>query len=179
VNTAKTTLPRSCSLILLAGVAACSGPIETRSGIAGAPVAPAAAVALAPMPHDADATSLAARTAVAEALRQHGYILADDAPLRIDVALAERAAGAEVRALAGPALSPAKSQRLLQDCHDQTHRLTLAAFDPARPGVTRVWAEEHHCKGTLAASLPALADQAVAALAADMPERTTLRTGRD
>ena len=179
MNTAKTTLPRSWSLMLLAGVAACSGPIETRSGIAGAPLASAAAVALAPLPEDAGAESLAARNAVAEALGRHGYRLADDAPLRIDVALAERTAGVEVRALAGSALSPAKSQRLLQDCHDQTHRLTLAAFDPARPGVTRVWAEEHHCKGKLAASLPALADQAVAALAATAPERTTLRAGRD
>ena len=175
----KTTLPGSCALLLLVGLAACSGPIETRSGLAGAPVASATAVALVPLPESASAESLAARTAVAEALGRYGYRLADDAPLRIDVALAERAAAVAVRALAGPALSPAKRQRLLQDCHDQTHRLTLAAYDPARPGVTRVWAEEHHCNGTLAASLPALADQAVAALTAATPERMTLRAGRD
>ena len=169
----------TCSLVLLAGVAACSGPITTRSGIAGPPVAPTTAVTLAPAPEDAGAVTLAARAAVAEALGRHGYNLAPDAPLRIDVALAERAAGVDVRAVAGPALSPAKNQRVLQNCHDQTHRLTLAVYDPARPGVTRAWAEEHHCHGLIAASLPALAEQAVLALALATPERRTERSGKD
>ena len=175
----KTGLPRSWPLILLAGVAACSGPIATRSGIEGPPVTPATAVALAPLPEGAGAATLTARVVVAKALERHGYRVTPDAPLRIDVALAERAAEVDVRTLAGPALSPAKPQRLLQDCHDRTHRLTLAAYDPARPGVTRAWAEEHHCKGPIAASLSALADQAVAALAAATPEQRTERPGKD
>ena len=120
-----------------------------------------------------------ARAAVADALGKHGYRLVPDAALRIDVAIAERAAQVDVRPLVGAPLSPAKSQRLLQDCHDHTHRLTLAVYDPATPGVTRAWAEEHHCKGTLAASLPALADQAVAALAVAAPERRSKRAGKD
>ncbi|MFM9937076.1 MAG: hypothetical protein ACKVOL_12880, partial [Novosphingobium sp.] len=100
-------------------------------------------------------------------------------PLRVEVAIAERPAQVDLRPLAGAALSPAKTQRLLQDCHDRTHRLTLAVTDPAHAGVTRAWAEEHHCKGTLAASLPALAQQAVAALAVAAPERSTERAGKD
>ncbi len=124
-------------------------------------------------------TSLAALAAVTEALGRHGYRIAPDAPLRIDVALTERAAGVDVQALGGGELSPAKSQRLLQDCHDRTHRLALAVYDPARPGVTRVWAEEHHCRGLIAASLPALAEEAVAALALTGPERITERNGKD
>ena len=85
----------------------------------------------------------------------------------------------EVRALGGPALSPAKTKQFLQDCADRTHRLTLALTDPARPGVTRAFAEEHHCNGTLTASLPVLAQQAVSALALPGPERITRRSGRD
>lgn len=168
------------ALILLAG---CAGPVTTRSGIAGLPIAHGAAFALAPAPEGAGSTAEAARAAVVDALARQGYRLAADAPLRIEVALAEREAKVDVRPLSGPlsgpVLSPAKSQRPLQDCRDRTHRLTLVAYDPARPGVTRTWAEEHHCKGTLAASLPVLADQAVTALAAAVPERVTKRTGKD
>ena len=138
---------------------------------------------------------MAAYTAVAEALGRYGYPVSSEAPYRIEIALAERAADVDVLALAqsgaqpgaqtaaGSALSPAKTKRLFQDCKDQTHRLTLAviaaAGQPVRPGVTRAWAEEHHCKGTLAASLPALADQAVAALALTGGERITKRRGQD
>lgn len=165
--------------MLLAGVAACSGPIATRTGLDGPPVAPATAVALMPAPEGAGPAILSACDAVAQALGRRGYRLSDDASLRIEVALAERAASVDVRPLTGGALSPAKTKRLLQNCEDRTHRLTLAASDPARPGVTRAWAEEHHCKGTLDASLPTLADQAVAALALDVPERVTERSGRD
>lgn len=172
----KTKLVWSCALILLAG---CAGPIATRSGIAGPPLSPGAALALVPLAESAGSTAEAARAAVTEALARQGYQLVADAPLRIEVALAERAAGADVRALSGAVLSPAKTQRPLQDCRDRTHRLTLVAYDPARPGLTRAFAEEHHCKGTLAASLPALADQAVRALASVVPERVTTRAGKD
>lgn len=130
---------------------------------------------------------MAAHTAVAEALGHRGYSVVSEAPYRIEIALAERAADVDVRPVAGPvagpALSPAKTKRLFQDCKDQTHRLTLAVIaasgSPARPEVTRAWAEEHHCKGTLAASLPALADQAVAALALAGGERISKRQGKD
>lgn len=172
----KTTSLWPCAIILLAG---CAGPVATRSGIAGPPIGPGAAFALAPMAEGAGSTAEAARAAVAEALARQGYRLAVDAPLRIEVAIAEREAQVDVRPLSGAALSPAKSQRPLQDCRDRTHRLTLVAYDPARPGVTRTWAEEHHCKGALAASLPVLADQAVTALAAAAPERVTKRAGKD
>lgn len=169
--------------ILLAGAAACAGPVTTRSGIEGPPVLAATAVTLAPVPQDAGPAALAAHTAVAEALGRRGYPVMSDAPFRIEIALAERAADVDVRPVAGPALSPAKTKRLFQDCKDQTHRLTLAVIatsgSPARPRVTRAWAEEHHCKGTLAASLPALADQAVAVLAHAGPERSTNRPGKD
>ena len=163
-------------LTLLAG---CAGPIATRSGFTGTPIFPGATFALAPVPEGAGSTAEAARAAVAKALGRHGYRLAADAPLWIEVALAEREAEVDVRPLSGAVLSPAKSQRALQDCRDRTHRLTLVAYDPARQGVTRSFAEEHHCKGLLAVSLPVLADQAVTALAAAVPERLTTRAGKD
>ena len=126
-------------LIIITGVAACAGPITTRSAIEGSPIPSATAVALAPAAEDAGAAMLTARDAVAEALVRHGYRLSSEAQLRIEVALSERAADVDVRALAGSALSPAKTARLFQDCRDRTHRLTLAAVDlaspPTRPGV--------------------------------------------
>lgn len=187
----KPKLRWSSLVILLAGAAACAGPVTTRSGIEGPPVLAATAVTLAPVPQDAGPAALAAHTAVAEALGRRGYPVASDAAYRIEIALAERAADVDVRPVvgpvagpvSGPALSPAKTKRLFQDCKDQTHRLTLAVIatsgSPARAGVTRAWAEEHHCKGTLAASLPALADQAVAALALGGGERISKRQGKD
>ena len=183
----KSKLRWSSHVILLAGAAACAGPVTTRSGIAGPPVLSATAVTLAPMPQDASPAAMAAHTAVAEALGRHGYPVSSDAPFRLEIAMAERAADVDVRPVAGsvtgPALSTAKTKRLFQDCEDQTHRLTLvviaASGQPVRPEVTRAWAEEHHCKGTLAASLPSLADQAVAALALAGGERITKRRGQD
>ena len=170
-------------LILIAAMAACAGPITTRSGIEGPPVLAATAFALAPAAEDAGSATLTARDAVAAALERHGYRLSSEAPLRIEVALSERAADIDVRTLGGPAISPAKTTRLFQDCRDRTHRLTLAVMDlavpPTRPGVTRAWAEEHHCKGTMAASLPSLAEQAVAALSLGGFERSTQRSGKD
>ncbi len=167
-------------LILLAG---CAGPVATCSGIAGSPISPGAAVALAPAPEGAGNAAEAVRAAVSEALVRQGYRLAANAPLRIEAALAERDAGIDLRPLAGPisgpVLSPAKAQRPLQDCRDRTHRLTLVAYDPARPEIVRVWAEEYHCHGTLAASLPALAERAVIALAAGGPDQITVRAGQD
>jgi hypothetical protein len=164
-------------------VAACAGPITTRSGLEGPSVPAASAVALAPAAEDAGSAARAARVAVAQALESQGYRLSSEAPLRIEVALSERAADVDVRALGGPTLSPAKTARLFQDCRDRTHRLTLAVIDlaspPTRTGVTRAFAEEHHCKGTLAASLPSLAEQAVAALGLGGAERSTIRSGKD
>jgi hypothetical protein len=165
--------------ILLAGAAACSGPIATRSGLAGPVVAATTPVALAAAPDAAGSAYQLASMAVADALRHHGYRLAADAPMRIEIGISERGAEAAVLPLAGPALSSAKAPRLLQNCQDRTHRLTLAVYDPAQPGMTRTWAEEHHCRGNLAESMAALADQAVSALAGPALDGRSERTGKD
>jgi hypothetical protein len=162
-------LPLLGAAIALAG---CAGPIETRYGSAG--VVPDARLAVAilqpPMPENADggagATTLAqARDAVVAALGRRGIAVAPDSADRLEIAITARPASSGVAVIGGTALSPAKKQRLLQSCHDTTFRLALAFYAGTDPvAASRSWAEESHCHGTLAQSLPALADRAVAAL---------------
>lgn len=158
--------------------AACSGPIETRSGIAGAPVTGHATVAVLASPDQHDEATGSARDAVAKALTQYGYIVSDEAPLRITVGLGERPASLEVLGADGTVLSGAKRQKLLQDCADRTERLTLVAETPGG-AISRAWAEEDHCKGGLAQALEPLATQAVAQLVGRHENGRDLRFGRD
>ena len=110
-------------------------------------------------------------------LEQRGVVMADDAPARLTVALAERPAAMAVLADDGTVLSGAKQPRLLQNCADRTHRLLLVLEAAGAPPV-RAWAEEDHCHGELSASMQPLAERAVAALAGE-PAGVTKRSGRD
>lgn len=158
--------------------AACSGPVETRSGIAGAPVPASATVAVFASPDQHDATSGSARAAVAKALSQYGYTVSDEGALRITVGVGERPASLAVLGADSTVLSGPKRQKLLQECADRTQRLTLVAEIPGG-GISRAWAEESHCKGELDQALEPLAAQAVARLVGRHGSVRDLRFGRD
>ncbi len=158
--------------------AACSGPVETRSGIAGAPVPASATVAVFASPDQHDAASGSARDAVAKALTQYGYIVSDEGALRVTVGLGERPASLAVLAADGAVVSGAKRQKLLQECADRTQRLTLVAENSGGE-VSRAWAEESHCKSGLDKAVEPLAMQAVARLVGRHGSGRDLRFGRD
>lgn len=144
------------------GLAACSGPIETNSGFAGASglgIEPAGSIAVVTSLVPGDQAS----AAVIAALTKRGQPIATDAATRLTLTVAERASDLAVLSDDGVPLSPAKQPRLLQNCPDRTQRLLLVLERKDQPPV-RAWAEETHCKGQLAASLPALAERAVNAL---------------
>lgn len=163
------------------GLAGCAGPVETRVGRAGDAIAHPSPVAVAPVAiaavTGAGDLSGPALTAVMQALARRGIAVADNAPARLTIALAERPAEMGVTGDDGLVLSAAKRSRLLQDCADRKHRLLLVLDRAGTPPV-RAWAEEDHCKGTLAAGLTPLAERAVAALAGDR-SGVLLRAGRD
>lgn len=164
----------------LLALGACSGPIETRAGLQGAGLPQSATVALAEV---AGPLSDSARHAVASELERHGFTVSrlsasEAGTIRILVALAERPASLAVLGSDGAVVSPAKHRKLLQGCADRTQRLSLVAESPDGT-VTRAWAEEYHCKATLAETLEPLAARAVALLAGDDPQGRPLRFGRD
>lgn len=160
----KSIISGSLTVIMLLCAAGCAGPVATQTGIAGPALGARVPLAIVAAPGgNADMRQLA-QTAVEQALTRQGHAIAANADMRLEIAIAERRAPVGVNQPAGASLSAAKRQRFLQSCTDRTHRLTVALYDPARPGVTRAWAEEYHCKGTVAQSLPALADRLVATL---------------
>jgi len=166
----------STTVFAALAVAACAGPVETRTGADPTALSPKipVEVVLAGVP---DALSGPTIAAVSAALADHGFTTAPGVPARLTVALAERPAAMAVIAGDGRNLSPAKRQRLLQDCADRTQRMLLVLETPGTAPV-RAWAEEAHCHGTLAQSVAPLATQAVAALAGKaLPVH--VRRGRD
>ncbi|MCX7284868.1 MAG: hypothetical protein NTX28_12630 [Novosphingobium sp.] len=160
-------------------LSACAGPVETRSGFAsvGASVSGDNVGSVAVVQSSQGEWADAASAAVQSALGRHGLRISPDAPRRITVSVTERPADMAILGDDGAPLSPAKRQRLLQNCTDRTQRLLVVLQTPDQPPV-RAWAEESHCQGRLDSSLPALARQAVDALYRRSGS-VTLRTGQD
>lgn len=175
----KSVISGSLTAIILLCAAGCAGPVVTQTGIAGPALGARIPLAIVTAPGENGDMRKLAQAAVEQALARQGHTIAADAALHMEIAVAERRAPVGVDHSAGAALSQAKQQRLLQSCTDRTHRLTVALYDPSRPGVTRAWAEEYHCKGTLAQSLPALADRLVATLENPAMAGLSQRKARD
>jgi hypothetical protein len=159
-------------------LAGCAGPVETHTGFFGKTGLPATALVVATPNENPGATSQMARDVVAQELVQQGYTVAERGGATVLVTVAERPATVEVRSAQDAVVSPEKRKRLLQSCVDRTHRLTLVMLAPDGE-VSRAWAEERHCKGTLAQSLKPLAQSAIASLAGKQAAGVVLRSGRD
>lgn len=159
-------------------LAGCAGPVETHTGFSGKTGLPANALVVATPNEKPGTMSQTARDVVAQELARQGYTISEKGEATVLVTVAERPAMVEVRAAQGDVVSPEKRQRLLQSCADRTHRLTLVMLAPDGE-VSRAWAEERHCKGTLAQSLKPLAQSAIASLAGQQAAGVVLRSGRD
>ncbi|WP_068071823.1 hypothetical protein [Novosphingobium lentum] len=163
-------LERTFLVAAIGSLAACSGPIETRFGAVGSAPGGAGSVAILQVPHDGDggtagASQAEAQAAVVAALGRNGITTVAEAADYIEIAITARPASSGISVIGGADLSTAKKQKLLQSCHDTTYRLALVYYSGADAAATsRSWAEESHCHGQLSQSLPALANQAVAAL---------------
>jgi hypothetical protein len=159
--------------------AGCAGQIATQTGIQGPAIAAKAPVSVVVSPVGADAASNLAQAAVTHALVQQGHTVSADARLHVEVAIAERSAPIAVDNATGEAVSPSRKRRFLQSCAYRIQRLTIAVYSDDKPGVTKVWAEEKHCKGGIQDSIKALSESAVALLIDPTLARETRRTGKN
>lgn len=153
-------------MIASLALSSCAGPVETRINAAGAGIATAQPLMLAPLAPGEEAARpglVAGRQALGTALAAQGYRLAEDAPLAVTIGVAERPARISVSAGQGDtALSPAKKQHLLQNCDDRLMRVTVGIVDRASGDVRYAGsAEEAHCHAALTDAMPRLVGKAV------------------
>lgn len=163
-RTVKSTFSHLYAPALALCVGGCAGQVATQTGIAGKAIEANTTFAIVASPTEQEGTNSLAQAAVASALAQRGHAMAADAQLRVEVSVAERRAPIAVEDLAGKEVSPSRKRRFLQSCAQRIQRLTIAVYTDKQPGVTRVWAEERHCKAELQASITALSERAVALL---------------
>lgn len=151
---------------LALSLSACTMPLQTRSGLAGAAIAPSQQITIVPATEEDDAGREAARAVTAE-LQRRGYVITSDAPTRLEVALSTRPSLTAVEDDSGALLSGPRNRRAIKFCKGSVHRLALAATDTRRldkPEPTRGWAEQYRCSGAPAASIAKLSRMAVDAL---------------
>lgn len=165
--------------VLALCLASCAGQIATQTGITGPAIEANAPVAVVASSVGADGAGSLAQAAVARALVQQGHTISADAPIQVEVAIAERSAPMAIDNAAGEAISLSKKRRFLQSCPYRLQRLTIAVYADGQPGTTRVWAEEKHCKGAVQDSITALSERAVALLGAPTLAGKTRRTGKN
>ncbi len=156
-------------------LASCSGPIATRISSTG-PGVPAPTSILAEKV-DAASVSMAAREMVAAKLSERGFTLGDPAALQLHVAVSERDAAIAV-SLDNNELSKAKTGKPLQSCADKEYRLAVALTRISDGALLyRGSAAEYHCRATLVQVMSALADSALADLAAPRGDYVVTRDG--
>lgn len=174
-----TTVPRLIVSALAFCTAGCAAQIETRTGAEGVALASKVPVMVVALPLGMDGHSSSAQAAVTHALVKQGHAISDDSGVHLEVAISERSAPVQVSSLAGADISASRKRPFLRFCAYRIHRLTIAAYSIKQPGVTRVWAEEKHCRAELNDTIPLLAEQAVALLV--KPERagSTKRMGKN
>ena len=162
-------------LMFLAGLSGCADRVAVTGGAAGPALPPGTTVTLIGTDQNANPLAMRAQDAVVAALVRHGHPLGEGGG-HIEVGLTERQAMTGIAVIDGAVISPAKGRKLLQSCRDRTFRLAVTYYGSgATVPVTRAWAEERRCKGTIDESIAALADKAVAALAAGTPPLSAAR----
>lgn len=171
-----------CSVVLT-GLTACSGPIETRVQNAGSGVASAGSYRVAQAPGDPSDSQQMALAETIKALAGMGWNQSDNGKHLLSVAVAERPAdlGLAIKtgAVAQPLATP-KPERLMQSCKDREYRVTVALVDAATGAVTyRGSAAEFHCREQLANVLPLLVDHAVHDMHSPGQARSSVRQGRE
>lgn len=171
-------LSRFCPSILALCIAGCAGQITTQTGVQGLAIAAQAPVTVVALPDGVDGAGSLAQAAVEQALVKEGHRISADAQVHVEVALAERSAQSALDSVAGQHISPSHKRRFLQSCAHRIQRLTIAVYADRQPGVTRVWAEERHCRAGLKDSIAALSERAVALLDEPALAGKTRRAGK-
>lgn len=169
----------ACLLLLLTSTAGCTGHIVTQTGRAGPPLPAGSPVTIVAMAAGADDTARLARAAVERELAAQGHTISPDARWRVEIAVAERSAAVAMEQPGGATMSPAKRRHFLSRCAYRTQRLTLAVYDAQAADPIRTWAEEPHCRASLADNIAALARQAVSSLERIPPAGRSTRRGRN
>ena len=170
---------RFCPPIMALCLAGCAGQVATRTGVDGPAIPVNAPVMVVALPSGMENSTTIAQTMVMQALTRQGHAVSADAGLHVEIAMAERIAPVSVNDLTGNAISPSRKRQFLRSCAYRIQRLTIAVYSIKQPGVTRVWAEEQHCKAGLNDIIPALADRAVALLTKPELAGRTKRTGKN
>ena len=165
--------------LLLLGLSACAGPIETRVVSCGAGV-PEAASILAEAPPNSEVAA-SAHKLVTGRLAERGFGQSPAGALQLHIAFAERDAAIAVRTRSGDQwadVSAAKPKKPLQSCADREMRLTVTLTRIADgTELYRGSAAEYHCKAQAANVLPSLVDAALADLAGPKGAYRTMRQG--
>lgn len=146
------------SVTVLSG---CSGPIETRvTTHSAAPLPKPDNYSFGASSDQSNEHYKTARNLVGSALERKGLRMADDAPMLVDIALAERPASISISVgeESDTAIVAAqKESKFLQSCDDKEHRLTVSIVERATgQAVYSGTASEYHCKGLIGDSLPHL-----------------------
>ncbi|MEO9467575.1 DUF4136 domain-containing protein [Parasphingorhabdus sp.] len=154
---------RSAFLIAIsvAVLSGCSGPIETRvTTHSVAPLPQPEKYGFGDVSDQSNEHYETARNLVGAALKRKGLQMADDAPMLVDIGLAERPASISVSVGEDSdtaIVAAQKEKKPLQSCDDKEHRLTVSIVDRATGQmVYSGTAAEYHCKGTISDSLPHL-----------------------
>lgn len=152
---------------LCAGLGACTLPLESRVGHAGALTASNRTLRIAAAP-DGERPAERVVAAVTTELERRGFILSSDAPNSIEVAFAVRPSLLGLEAENGHARSAARNRKGLRPCRGYVHRLTLSVHaDAAAPSPSEPvtgWAEQYRCSSRGEDSLTTLARLSVDAL---------------
>jgi hypothetical protein len=167
-------LVASLSLAILLG--GCTNQVRLNSGATGPAIAANTSITFIGTNQTDGQLARQVQASVADALTARGHKVGADGPMRIEVGLTDRPAITGVSVIDGAELSPPKGKAFLQSCRDRTYRLVLTYYGVGDTiPVTRAWAEERHCKGTIDDSIRSLADKAVAALAMGTSTSTSRR----
>lgn len=170
-------------LPLLAMIAGCAGPIETRiktHAISALPAVKTYNFAASAADEDG-ALYVEAQSLVAATLSRKGFRADETGQLAVDIAIANRPASIALSTGQGDeqtVIALKKERRPLQSCDDFEHRVTITMVDQiAGTAYYKGSAAEYHCKAAITDSLPYLVAGALSDLgnAVDTSPRMTTR----
>lgn len=170
-------------LVAIAGLTACSGPIETRIDTA-MPVAPASGSTYFLSVPEGDAAPIQSRAAalLEPRLTAVGLTRTSDpeaAKYVVSLGVADRSADFGYQS-GGQVIAMPKKKRALQSCVDREYRVTVAIMQVSDGAESyRGSAAEYHCKASLDDILPTLVDAALSGFTGQTGPRVELRQGVD
>ncbi|MEE9432928.1 MAG: hypothetical protein V3V15_01655 [Sphingorhabdus sp.] len=170
-------------LVILLGLAACAGPIETRLLSAGEANIDALSYSYSKPTAAASAEYGMARALIIEALSKRNFRNAENAPVLLQMAVSERPANLGLKRGEGEnvkVIAPTKKRKLFQSCKDREYRLSLR-FTQVSDGRLLYSGEaaQYHCKLGLSEALPGMVDAVIADIDGPRGAKVIKRRGRE